>query len=191
MRRLVLAFVSSLSLAATLVATASQAGAAGPAPVDSLLRSIDVVPASRAELERSLPDAQAQLIAAAKDATRDTYTRLRAIAFVSFYPDATTRAALVELAKAPAPDIRRAAVYSLGRTFGAIAGDPVARGIADLVADVAERDADAAVREHAVRALRWVDDPAAAARLERIGKARPELAELVKTTLERRAKRVR
>ncbi|MFO0748638.1 MAG: hypothetical protein U1F43_23700 [Myxococcota bacterium] len=186
MRAFVIAFVSVLAMAS---ATAQAAPPRPTSRIDALLRAIDVVPASRAELERQVPNAQAELLAVAQDGARDTWSRLRAIAFLSFYPDATTKAALLGLARAAKSDadIRGGAIYSFGRTFGS-AGEPA---VADVVADVAERDADASVREQAVRALRWVDAPAAAARLTRIGTTRPELAGLAKMTAERRAKRMR
>lgn len=190
MRRFAI-LISRIAMLATLaIGAGAQAASPTPLRIDPLLAAIDVVPTSRAELERQVPDAQRELTLVAEDGARGTWTRLRAIAFLSFYPDAATRGTLAGLMRATAPEIRRAAVYTLGRAFGPLALAEVGRGVADLVADVAERDADASVREHATRALRWIDEPAAAARLERIVKVRPELADLAKVTAERRGKRL-
>lgn len=172
-------------LIALIVMLGGSALAATPNPkLDQLLHAIDVVPASRVDLERQVPDAQAALIAAASDVTRNTYARQRAISFLSFYPDATTLAALDGLTRDGATAIRRAAVYSLGRTYGASS-----QKVADRIADIAERDVELEVRQHAVRALRWVDEPAAATRLQRLAE-RAELKTLAHDTLARRAKRL-
>lgn len=172
-----------------VVSLASPSLAAAPDPRrDALLDQVDGIPTNRAALERQLPDAQHALIQAATDETSTMYRRLRAIAFLSFYPDDTTLATLDGLLKSTVVDVRAAAVYALGRTtWVETKGN---QKVADRVADIAERDPSADVREHAVRALRWVDEPAAATRLERLATTRPELAPLAQDTLARRARRL-
>ncbi|TNF35891.1 MAG: hypothetical protein EP329_05785 [Deltaproteobacteria bacterium] len=51
-------------------------------------------------------------------------------------------------------------------------------------------DADADVREHALRGLRWVDHPAAERLLARLADGETPVARLAKRTLARRADRL-
>ena len=187
-------------LAGLFVASvASHALAAPPAPstapsaqvrqtdrFDAMLRQIDVVPADRAALEAAFPDAWARLDAAARDGARDEWSRLRAISLLSFFPEARTRTTLEALASDPDKEIRRQAIYTLGRGFGANADLALVRFIEGRATDRA-----AEVAEHAVRSLRWVDHPEAALALERLATKGPTtLRTLAKTTRDKRAARL-
>ena len=193
LRRGVLAVAAALTLALTLSSDGGRAIAASPTPspealFESFLKAIDVVPASRADLEQAFPDARARLLAAAGEDARDEWTRTRAIAFLGFYPDAGVRAALVGLAEHRHPEVRKRAVYQLARSFG----QPGDAALLALV-DRATGDADSRVAEAAVRGLRWVDAAGAKASLERIAasdRAPKAMRSLARFTLERRAKRL-
>ena len=70
LRRGVLAVAAALTLALTLSSAGGRAIAAAPTPspdarFEAFLKAIDVVPASRAELEQAFPDARARLLVAA------------------------------------------------------------------------------------------------------------------------------
>lgn len=195
MRARLIASLIALSLPLGAVASAG-APAPRPAPTDAaptdadarfegLLKAIDVL-ADRAGLDRAWPDARERLLRAAGEVDRDDWTRIRAVAFLSFYPDAGVREALLALADAPRVEVRRMALYTAARTFGA-PGDPA------LVAAVERALGDDAisVREHAVRSLRWIDHPAAGRALARVEAGeRPELRELARLTTTRRAQRL-
>ena len=183
--------MKSLTMALVLsLATGGPALAAPADPADArfeaMLRVIDVVP-DRPALDRGWPDARARLLAAARDERREDWTRMRATSLLSHYADPAVRAALLELASSPRPEVRRTAIYTAARAFGA-------PGDAELVAAVEARlsDADGRVREHAVRALRWIDHAAAAALLDRLaaGSGRAELVPLARATQARRVARV-
>ncbi|MCC6624062.1 MAG: HEAT repeat domain-containing protein [Deltaproteobacteria bacterium] len=186
-----LRFVLTASIISLGTLAAPRAGArpdpvaARPASIRTLLSAIDVVPPDRASLERAYPNARAELISIARDAAESDWTRLRATSLLSFFQDAGTRKVLDELARDARVEVRRIALYTLGRAFGP--SDP---SVVAPLERAALTDPEAAVREHAVRALRWIDAPAAAGTLTSIRKARPELARLVDTTVERRARRL-
>ncbi len=156
------------------------------AAFERVLNGFETVP-TRAALERAFPDARARLLAAATDATRrDGWPRQRAITLLNLYRDAGVRAALEGLAHDALPRIRRMAVYTLGRSFGhpgdAKLVESVQAAIADPVPDV---------RDLAVRALRWIEHPAARAALASLVKSHPDPAvrRLAEVTLERWTKR--
>lgn len=179
---LALAFVSAVATSAV----ANPPATAAPDRFDAMLRQIDVVPPDRAALETAFPDAWQRLDAAARDGGRDTWTRLRAVSMLSFFPEARTRATLEALSADADNEIRRQAIYTLGRGFGGMADAALVRFIEARAAD-----RDGAVAEHAVRSLRWVDHPEAALALERLSTKGPgSLRTLAKTTLDKRATRL-
>jgi len=167
-----------------------------------LLNSIDVVPPSREAFEEAFPGARERLDAAARDTSRKAWTRIRAISMLSFFPDAATADTLKLLSVPPAatlsaelklrhpatdPEIRRHALYTLGRAFGATADASLVRFIAQRV----ESDPDTSVQEHALRSLRWVDHDEARVALTRLSNQGPAtLRELATSTLSRRAGRI-
>lgn len=155
-------------------------------PIEQLLRALDEVPADRSKLDALSPDARGELDRIARDTTRDTWTRLRALSLLSFYPEAKTRATLEALVADADPDVREQAIYTYGRGFGAVADKA-------LVAFLARHAAgpDAVVADSAVRALRWVDHDDARLALERLAANGPDkLRSLAKTTLAKRAQRL-
>lgn len=179
----------ALALALAL-AGASWALADAPLQRDGfqmLLESIDEVPPSREALEARWPDAKQRLLAVAMDDTRQGWSRLRALSFLSFFPDADTRAALEALATHPTAEVRRLAVYTAGRAFG----QPGDAALVRLI-EAAATDPVADVRDHAIRALRWVNHSAALMALERIRAEHPldSVRELADRTLARRARRI-
>lgn len=133
-------------------------------PLDRLLSAIDTVP-TRAALDAQWDDAASVLMAAARDGERSVYERHRAVTLLSFYPDARTRAFLVELARERAIDseVRKMSVYTLGRAFGATGGDALVTDLRPFV-----QDDDPVVREWAVRSLRWVRSSSARTLLREI-----------------------
>lgn len=148
------------------------------------LAAIDVVPDPR-RMRQAIPDVRERLEAAARQPDRPRYERKRAITLMSGYPDDRTRASLRELASHADPDIRRAALYTLARTFG----QP---GDAALVARVMEatRDPDEGARRWAVRALRWIEHPEAGRALRELMRAEDaSTRELAEYVLGRRAQR--
>lgn len=153
---------------------------------EALLNAIDIVPPSRAALDRLFKDAQARLIRAAKNDKRTTYTRLRAITFLSFYPDLTTRGVLDGLTGHTDIHVRRYAYYTAGRAFGS-PGDAalvklMAKGVADTEVDV---------RTHALRALRWIDHVDAGTLLARLVSGKDAaLARLAVVTTRKRNQRL-
>lgn len=167
-----------------------------------LLETIDVVPNSREAFEASFPDAQKRLDAAARDILRSTWQRVRAVTMLSYFPDASTRATLEALAVAPAAnlsavekaraisadkEVRRQALYTLGRAFGPTGDTSLVRFIEARIA--AEPTVE--VREHALRSLRWVDHDEARAALVRLSEKGPvELRPLAKQTMVKRDARL-
>jgi len=155
------------------------------AAFERVLKGIDTLP-TRAQMDRAFPDAHDRLLRAAANDKRDTYTRIRAISFLSMYPEAATRSALETLSGHQDLHVRRYGVYTLARTFG-VPGD------AELVAVVEKATADKVedVRTHAVRALRWVNHAAAGTLLDRLAKSSDsKLAELAKLTARKRLARL-
>jgi len=175
--------ISLGSLSAPRASARPETTTSRPATIRDLLAAIDVVPPDRLALERAYPNAHAELTAIARDARESDWTRLRAVSLLSFFQSAETRKTLDDLASDARVEVRRAALYTLGRAFGASDASVIAP-----IERAALTDADVAVREHAVRALRWVTAPAAADALTRIAKARPDLARVVETTVARRAR---
>lgn len=192
--RSLLALTCALTLSGPLssghaLAAPAPAPASADARFEALLVAIDVIPASREQLERAFPDARARLLAAAADDRRDQWTRARAIAFLGFYPDAGVRAALEGLAGHRQPEVRQRAVYRLARAFGQ-PGD----GRLVALVERATGDPDAEVAEAAVRGLRWIDRDEAKASLERVAasaRAPEALRSLARATLARRSERLR
>jgi hypothetical protein len=183
--------IHALALALTLGLGPTAAVAAPPSPearFEALLRSIDDVPPSPAAFLAAFPDAPSRLAAAARDARRDHWTRLRALSMLSFFPTEATQRALTDLARDPEPPVRADAVLTLGRVLGARTGAAADGLMATL--DRALADASPAVREKAVRALRWCQDDRAATLLSRASE-RPELRRLAETTASRRARLLR
>lgn len=179
---LALAFVATVANSAV----ANPGAPTGPDRFDAMLRQIDVVPPDRAALEAAFPDAWQRLDAAARDGGRDTWSRLRAVSLLSFFPEPRTRATLEALSADADKEVRRQAIYTLGRGFGPTADLALVRFIEAHAAD-----RDAAVAEHAVRSLRWVDHPEAALALTRLADKGPAtLRALAKTTLDKRAARL-
>ncbi len=178
------------ALLITLVAVPSIASAGQPDDADArfeaLLKHIDVVP-DRAGLERVWPDARERLMRAATEDARDQYTRSRALSMLSYFPEPAVRSTLVSLTAHPDVEVRRLAVYTAARTFGVPGDRALVALVEDAASDVAPR-----VREHAVRGLRWIDHPAAAAALERLERSHrgERLSDLARRTLDRRARRL-
>jgi len=183
-RSLTRAILLALSLALAAPAAAAAQPDDATRRFELMLRSIDVAP-TRAQLDDAWPDARARLLAAARDTSRDDWFRLRATSILTLYPDAEVRAALLELAADTRRDVRKTAIYTVARTFGA----PGDEALVDAV-EVYLADADADVREHALRGLRWVDHPAAERLLSRLTEEDSPRARLAKRTLERRAARI-
>lgn len=204
--------LAAFTLAAPLSATAAPPS---PTPVetandtaelarrfDSLLETIEVVPNNRQDFERAMPDVKQRLIAAASDVSRTTWQRVRAVSLLSYFPDVDTRSALERLSVAPDrrlgdaqrkaqasadPEVRRLALYTLGRAYGAQANEQL---VAFIEAQVAA-EPELSVQEHAVRGLRWVDHPAAKAALTRLSERGPAaLRELARATAQRRDARL-
>lgn len=179
----------TLLLICALLGGAASAAAASPSEgatqrFEQLLQAIDVTP-SRADLDRAWPDARERLLAAAQEATRDDWTRIRATSILALYPDAGVRAALLGLAADPRSKVRSTAIHTAARTFG-VPGD--AALVAAVEASLADPDPD--VREHALRGLRWIDHPAAERLLSRLAARNDAAARLARKTLERRATRL-
>ncbi|PIE18183.1 MAG: hypothetical protein CSA66_05015 [Proteobacteria bacterium] len=181
-----------VALAVALPLLASSAQAAPPAQdldgrFEAMLRQIDVVP-SRYELESVWPDARARLLAAARDDARDQFTRSRALTMLSHYPEPAVRTALVALAAHPDFRVRRVAIYTAARTFG-VPGDAT---LVALVEGAAREDVAPAVRDHAIRGLRWIDHAEAGRALDRIARDGRDAraAKLARRILDRRAARL-
>lgn len=170
---------SLITLVALTFATA--AFAAEPS-LDAALDSIDVIPTAQ-QLEAVWPDARDRLIAVANDPSRTQWHRVRAASMLSQFPSEESKAALLALAADPDVEVRRTAVYTAARTFGANGGPELVSFVQGMLSDE-----NAEVRSHAVRALRWIDDPAAATSLR--GITSEELRPLALQTLDRRAARL-
>lgn len=154
---------------------------------ESLLKGIDAVPPSRDVLVRAWPDAQRRLHAAAAEPGRDAWTRARAISFLSYFPEAETRAQLVALSSDGDPGVRRAALYTLGRTFG-VPGDAA---LVTALHHAATTDVDEEVRVHATRALRWIDHVSAGRALDALSTAEDDAVRLVaEHAMKRRQRRL-
>ncbi len=178
-----IAFVMTLASASPAFAQAAPT----PDRFETLLRSIDVVPPDRVALEAAFPDAWTRLDAVARDAKRDQWSRLRAVSLLSYFPEARTRTTLEVVAGDTDKEVRRQAIYTLGRGFGASADLALVRFIETKAADP-----EVDVAEHAVRSLRWVDHPEAKLALERLKKKGPnQVRELARTTIEKRELRMK
>lgn len=147
-----------------------------------VLHAIDTVP-TREALETAYPDARQRLMKACEDTSLRIYARHRAITLLSLYPTPQTRTFLEGLAvTAPDPEIRKMAVYTLGRAFGS-------PGDAALVAFIerATQDEAPVVREWAVRSLRWIAHPAAESLLHELARVQhPTLQAIAKRALRKR-----
>lgn len=144
-----------------------------------LLQTIDVVPESREAFEAAFPGARERLDAAARDTRRTTWQRVRALTMLSYFPEVATRQTLELLATPPSDklsqaeraralsadvEVRRQALYTLGRAFGPAADAALVRFIESRISSDPSRE----VREHGLRSLRWVDDGEARAALSRL-----------------------
>lgn len=118
-----------------------------------LLLGIDSVPTA-AQLRAAVPDAEAQLSAAARDKALGAYPRQRAVSLLTVLGGEQALAAIIDLTATGDEVVRAAAAYSLGRGFGASAPD-AALATLRLALD----EPAAHVRQAAARALRWVDRP--------------------------------
>lgn len=175
----------ALLLSALLVLLFAAPAAAQGTPFDQVLQAMDTVP-TRAQLDAAFPDAYERLLAASADASRDPYARERALSLLSAYPSPQTRKHLMGLAADADPGVRKLAVYTVGRTFGS----PGDAGLVGWLLTFLQ-DADPRVRDHAVRALRWVDDPSAdEALLVITQQGDADLASLARITRERRKRRL-
>jgi len=151
-----------------------------------MLMAIDLVPPDRASLEAEFPDAWQRLDRVAREPGRETWSRIRAVNLLSYFPEARTRATLEVLSADLDKAIRRQAIYTLGRGFMASADAAL---VCFIEAHAADREIE--VAEHAVRALRWVDHPEAKLALERLaGKGGASLRRLAQTTLAKRTQRL-
>ena len=151
---------------------------------EQMLIAIDTVP-SRDTLDLRWPDASLRLCAASVETNRNSWSRQRAISLLSLYPTKDVRDHLVILTSAPDPNIRKTAVYTLGRTFGA-SGDAK---LVKHITSVALSDISPAVQDRAVRTLRWISHPNALTALKAIASTRPELAPLVSYVIRRKQHR--
>lgn len=165
------------------VATSSSALVAQERSFTEVLAAIDTVP-TREALDAAYPDAVQRLMDASRDASLGIYARHRAITLLSLYPTQETRAFLETLSvEARDPEIRKMAVYTVGRAFGT-------PGDAALVAFVerATQDETPTVREWAVRSLRWIAHPAAESLLLKLARVdHPMLQAIAKRALRKRA----
>ncbi len=116
-----------------------------------VLGAYDTVP-TRTSLEAQCGDVRDRLESAATNRSLTLYARHRAITLTSWYPDSRTRGFLADLLDDTNPEIRRMAVYTLGRSFGRQADALLVAQLAGVI----ERDTRL-VAQWAVRALRWVD----------------------------------
>ncbi len=166
-------------LAAAPVASAEESPDFG-----AMLEGIDVVP-TRAQLEETWPDAQARMVLAATEG--EGWQRKRAISLLSLFPTPETRVVLQGLLANADAEVRRDAVYTLARAFGR----PGDEALVAEVLRVARGDASEAVRQHAVRGLRWVDHAAAAQALLLLAESEGDLSSLAGRVYNRRVKRLR
>jgi HEAT repeat protein len=183
----------SLSLATSSAALAAPPATLTPgagvvamdARFEEMLRGIDVVPPSPEAFLSAFPDAPARLATTARDASRDAWTRLRALSLLSFFPTPATAAVLTGLAADPSEDLRGEATLTLARVFGSTSG-AAADGLFGVIGR-ALRDPSAVVREKAVRALRWCRDDRALGLLAEARRDRA-LRSLADVTAARRAR---
>jgi HEAT repeat protein len=163
----------------------AESGVMSPTPKElpkGLLASIDSQP-TRAQLDAISPDIRTHLEGAAHDSSLSIYERRRAIGFLSLYPDARTREFYRTLTSSPDADIRRTALYTMARTFGAA---PDAELVKELAAGLEDGSAD--VREWAVRGLRWVADEDARTLLRQIAAGEDaSLARIARRALKKHA----
>ena len=144
-----------LKIALLALVLTSPIAAAEPTPdaLGPLLLGIDSVPTA-AQLRAAAPDPEASLAAAARDTSLGLYPRQRAVSLLTVIGGERALAALTELATTGDDAVRAAAVYAVGRGFGATSPDAALAVLSPLL------DAPlAAVRQSAARGLRWVDRP--------------------------------
>lgn len=193
----VLAGAAWLSLGDPVNSAAAQAAApdsalaavaeGSDADFDWMLRSIDTVPPSADALTARWADAEQRLIAAANNASLDRWPRQRAISLLSLFLTDVSRSALEALASSDEVDVRRLAVYTLGRGFG----QPGDAGLVTIIQDAVE-NGPPRVRDHAIRSLRWVDHSAALELLDvlRSTHAESSVRALAERTATKRAARL-
>ena len=181
-------FTVQIALLLVAVAGLSEPALAGDGGADArfeaMLKGIESAP-DRAALDASFEDARARLLKVALDEGRDTWSRLRAITMAGLYPDKGVRAVLTDLSRHKAPDIRRRALYVVGRAFGKKADLALVKLLTAAV-----RDPVPDVHPMAVRGLGWIDHPAAEKALEGLT-AGPDakLAHLARYVIKRHAAR--
>lgn len=163
--------VALLGLFLTLGVASATPAAVDAAAVDApLLRALGAscdVPSVEALLDAA-PDAAERLYAIALDETRSEYVRERAVSLLSGFPDEETEVHLAVLMEVGPARQRAIALYVYARTFGAVAPDLV------LARVVPRLDAtEPRLRDLAIRALAWVEDPAARIVLERFERETP------------------
>ena len=141
-----------------------------------VLRAIDTIP-TRAFLDDNFANVRDQLEEAAV-VSDESYTRDRAITLMSLYPDLRTQSFLISLLDDERPTVRRMAVYTLGRTFGPTADADLAGRVIAMT-----RDPDRRVADLAVRALRYVADPAAIGALRELSSGPTRLSRIANHVL--------
>ena len=162
--------VLSVGLVAVLLSATAHASSADRdavaerASFETFLKSIDIVPSSREAFVERFPSARAWLLEASADEARDTWTRRRALTLLSFFRDGGVRSHLSSQSMSDSAQTREWALYTLAKTFG-VPGDAE---LVDFVIDRIAADPSSDVRLRGVRALRWIDHPAAGAELERL-----------------------
>ncbi len=177
-----LALILALALSFTAPALAAKPGE--DARFEAMLRAIEVAP-DRAALDAAFTDARGRLLKVATDESRDTWSRLRAITMAGLYPDKGVRAALTGLARHKDPEIRRRALYVVGRAFGPKPDLALVKLLSEALTDPVPD-----VRPMALRGLGWIEHPAAEQALERVA-AGPDakLAHLARYVIKRHAER--
>ena len=170
-----------------LLAICPPVSAAGPGPdprFEAMLRAIELAP-DRATLDAAFKDARERLLYVARDDARDTWSRLRAITMVGLYPDADVRAALTGLARHKDPEIRRRALYVVGRAFGPKGDEALVKLLVEALRDPVQD-----VRPMALRGLGWIEHRAATKVIERVAAGKDaKLAHLARYVVKRRAER--
>ena len=155
MKRHTMTFALLLAAALTLAGTALAADGDGDARFDAMLRAIELAP-DRAALDKAFPDARERLLKVAADERRDTWSRLRAITMAGLYTDTGVRKSLTALSRHKDPEIRRRALYVVGRAFGPKPDAALVKLLADALSDPVKD-----VRPMALRGLAWIEHPSA------------------------------
>lgn len=162
--------------------------------VDALLDAID------SPLEPTPLAFRPELLAIAENPNESSWRRVRALGYLTAFRDAETEALFKRLATAPLsslsleaqeaspssdPEVRRQALYSLGRSFATPER-------ADLPAFIESRilnDPNQDVQKYGLLSLRWVEHPSVEKVLERFEKM-PKWAKQVRVLSQKRALRL-